>query len=255
MKNTEKTNETRRIPALLVLAALSAIVLAPVTAQSVSGDFEVNGTVLVKYRGSEENVVIPDYLGLTEIGLNAFRGTKVKSVTIPPGVTSIGGSAFSDCGDLTGISIPEGVSFIDHNAFQHCYRLEELTLPASLTTLGSGYIPAIYNCSALRAVHVREGNRHFTSMKGVLFTGDMKTLIKYPARMPDTEYAIPGTVTTIEDHAFDDSRNLRVLLIPPSVTCINGTNTFSNSYSFRVFRVDPANPAFADVTAFFSTKK
>ena len=40
------------------------------------------------------------------------------SITIPQGVTSIGGSAFSNCTSLASITIPQGVTSIGSSAFQ-----------------------------------------------------------------------------------------------------------------------------------------
>ena len=48
---------------------------------------EVNGTTLVKYNGSDENVVIPS--GITEIKNSAFYSSKVKSIKIPETVSKI----------------------------------------------------------------------------------------------------------------------------------------------------------------------
>ena len=48
---------------------------------------EVSGTTLVKYNGSDENVVIPE--GITVIKNSAFYSAKVKSITVPASVTNI----------------------------------------------------------------------------------------------------------------------------------------------------------------------
>ena len=59
-------------------------------------DFEVEGGVLLKYQGQEEDVVIPD--GVYVIGNRAFEGCSgLKSVKIPNSVKVICKDSFKDC--------------------------------------------------------------------------------------------------------------------------------------------------------------
>lgn len=69
-------------------------------------DFEIKDGVLIKYHGSDTDVVIPDTL--TEIGNNAFECcTNLKSITIPDNVTKIGDNAFANCANLKYVRVPE----------------------------------------------------------------------------------------------------------------------------------------------------
>lgn len=62
--------------------------------------FEIENGILIKYRGDEYRVVIPD--GVTEIGDNAFENCiSLVSVTVPDSVKYIGMLAFSYCSGLT----------------------------------------------------------------------------------------------------------------------------------------------------------
>ena len=75
-----------------------------------------------KYTG---DIVIPDRVTYREkdfkviqINSNAFKDcTKLKSVVIPEGVTTIGYSAFEGCTSLESISLPESINFIDFFSF------------------------------------------------------------------------------------------------------------------------------------------
>lgn len=55
--------------------------------------------------------------------LYKYRGKCPPSVTIPSGVTSIGGGAFPECGELTSLTIPDGVTNVDSWAFVGCTNL------------------------------------------------------------------------------------------------------------------------------------
>ncbi len=60
---------------------------------------------------------------VTFIGDYAFYNSSLISITLPEGVTSIGGSAFEGCNSLTSITIPEGVTSIGSSAFEGCNSL------------------------------------------------------------------------------------------------------------------------------------
>jgi hypothetical protein len=59
-------------------------------------------------------------------------------VTIPAGVTTIGGAAFRDCENLTGITIPANVTHILWHVFIDCPNLRSITIPATVEFLGHG---------------------------------------------------------------------------------------------------------------------
>lgn len=66
-----------------------------------------------------------------------FYGTsKIKSVIIDNGITSIGDYAFYKCRSLTSITIPNSVTSIGSHAFCHCTSLTSVTIPNSVTSIG-----------------------------------------------------------------------------------------------------------------------
>ncbi len=71
---------------------------------------------------------------------------KVGAYTIPDGVTSIGDSAFVNCGSLTIVTIPGSVTSIGDSAFRGCSGLTSVTIPASGTKIDRF---AFYGCTAL----------------------------------------------------------------------------------------------------------
>ena len=63
------------------------------------------------------------------------KGNGRSAYTVPDGVTSISGSAFSGCTSLTEIVIPDSVTTIGESAFSGCTSLSKVDLPKKLTTI------------------------------------------------------------------------------------------------------------------------
>jgi len=193
-----------------------------------SGDFEMNGTVLVKYNGNAANVTIP--AGVTAIGQSAFQEcTGLTSVAIPAGVTSIGGHAFSECSNLISVTISASVTIIERYAFSWCTSLTNVTIPTSVKSIGEN---AFFDTAWLNS-----------QPDGLVYAG--KVLYKYKGTMPAntvinniqadtveianyafsgctglTNISIPAGVTTIGWSAFDGCTGLTSIAIPSSVTSI-----------------------------------
>jgi len=106
-------------------------------------DFEFADGTITGYIGTATTVVIPSQIqgqAVTAIGNKAFLNKKLISVTIPSGVTSIGGEyqggAFAE-NQLTSITIPNSVTSIDAYAFDQ-NQLTSVTIPNSVTYIERG---------------------------------------------------------------------------------------------------------------------
>jgi hypothetical protein len=56
----------------------------------------------------------------------------LKEVSIPPGVTEVGGYAFCGCTGLTKVVIPASVRKVGRLAFADCSSLTQVTIPADV---------------------------------------------------------------------------------------------------------------------------
>ena len=117
--------------------------------------YYTNYVSVTGYNGNADNVVIPKtYKGLPVkiIEDSAFNcQTRLKSVTIPNSVTSIGSSTFSGCTGLTSITIPDSVTSIGERAFRGCTGLTSITIPNNVTSIGNS---AFYGCTGLTSVTI-----------------------------------------------------------------------------------------------------
>lgn len=105
-----------------------------------------------EYKGSSENVAIPDNFDgfpVVSIGQNAFLKKDVVSVTIPDSVTYIGYSAFKSCPKLKSVVIGKSVETISESAFSYCKSLEKIVIPDSVKKIESS---AFYGCENLTSV-------------------------------------------------------------------------------------------------------
>lgn len=137
--------------------------------------------------------------------------SKIGEYIIPSSVTSIGGAAFFDCGNLTAVSIPTSVITIENYAFNYCSGLTSITIPSSVTSIGERVFDGFKGL-----ISVDANNPKYSALEGVLFNKDQTELIQCPVSKAGT-YTIPSTVTTVKADAFHECVNISSLIIPGSV--------------------------------------
>ncbi len=108
---------------------------------------------------------------VTAIGSAAFKGTQLKSITIPEGVTSIWNDAFNGCQSLTTVKMPQTLKYLGERSFYGCSKLDDITL-GKIRSCGS---EAFSRCENLTAIDLasmtsigREAFSGCTGLKSVV---------------------------------------------------------------------------------------
>lgn len=193
-------------------------------------DFEIAECVkLLKYNGSNENVVIPNRVNV--IGETAFAGSKIRSVKIPFSVREIDDCAFFNCSSQERINIPSSVTKICETAFYGCEKLEFIEIPPDV------YIDRDIFCGTKWA---RNFPDDYIVVNGVL--------IRYKGEQSNV--VIPNNVKEIGFEAFAFSEDLKEIVIPKTVTKI-GAYAFSNCESLELVTIqnpntEPGDRSFCD---------
>ena len=154
---------------------------------------------------SLEHIDIPSSVRV--IGMNAFKGSGLKSILIPDSVEALGWSpfantpltcatlsknmknipqqAFANCTNLTAIIIPDGVTNIADGAFANT-ALERIMIPSTVELIGAN---AFSSCTNLKAV-ILSGN---VAAIGASAFANCTAL---------GDIVIPDSVTNIDSRAF-----------------------------------------------------
>lgn len=197
--------------------------------------FLIEKNRLKKYIGDSEDVVIPE--GVTGFRSSAFLDacTKVRSITIPKSMTTVGMGACALLDDLESVTLHENVSRIGAKAFLSCTRLKTINIPKH-TEIST--VETFLNCPALAD---KDG---FIVVNGILF-GYMGS---------ETSVTVPEGVTAIAAKAFISPKcRVRSVTLPNSVTHIH-TNAFAGCSKLETVTV-PDSVAFIGELAFHGLPK
>ena len=89
---------------------------------------------------------------VSSIGGSAFiYCSELTSLTLPKQITAINSSLFQGCSSLESISIPENVTSIESSAFLNCVMLTSITIPAKTTKIANS---AFSGCVSLASIAI-----------------------------------------------------------------------------------------------------
>ena len=124
----------------------------------------------------------------------------------------------------------EGITDVQKYVFEDFESAKYIHLPSSY----EGYVPEIKNTEKYI---VAENNPKYSSDEnGVLFNNDKTEIIRYPKCSPLETYEIPEGVTSICDGAFDDSINLKTVIMPDTLK-----NLYSHIFDESSLYSNPEN--------------
>lgn len=199
-------------------------------------DFEMSGSMLVRYLGDDNFIVVPD--GVTSIGERAFSGCDLAWVMLPYTLTYIADRAFYDSG-LGDIVIPDSVTSIGRQAFG--YYVERFAIGDhvehrdSYFTLNGRKGGPAERYAREHGMRFDELQQDFEVVDGVLtsYYGNYG-LVRIPSHVleigddafrsywstPPLVHAVvvPDSVTCIGDNAFFGCTDLQFLYLPDSLT-------------------------------------
>lgn len=149
-------------------------------------------------------------------------------------------------------------------AFYGSTSVTSITIPSCVTNIGDW---AFSSCTSLAEISVDELNPVYGSVDGVLFDKSTNLLIQLPGGKTGN-YAIPDSVTSINDsafwfsslagvtignnvtsvpdHTFYNCGSLTNITIASNVTSV-GTSAFAYCYSLTAISVDALNPVYCSI--------
>jgi hypothetical protein len=204
------------------------------------------------------NATLPPLI--TIIPNQCFDNTRISTIDIPSGVTTInsyafrfnpslttvnfqsnntlttiGNNVFDSCTNLSSITIPSSVTSIGDNAFNSCSSLTSIVIPSGVISIGSA---TFRNCSSLTSIDIPDS---VTSLGQQIFLNCSSL----------TSCTIGNGVTNISNFAFQGCSSLTSINIPSGVTNIG--NAFNGCTGLTSVTVKAATPPTLDGIAFNNT--
>lgn len=146
-------NHKKWMVVLALVATALILTHLPVSeadAAASASDFQTQGSTLVKYRGSEERVTIPDTVEV--VGESAFENNqKVQLVVIPKSVKRLDAYVFWGCNNLEEVVLGKGLMAVDEYSFAGCTGLKQITIPDNVQSIES---QAFAGCTNLTDVYI-----------------------------------------------------------------------------------------------------
>lgn len=200
---------------------------------------DISGDVEIPSRVKHDNVIYT----VTGIEAKTFaNATKLKGITLPSDLTTIGDFAFEGCSSLEKIVFGSKSLKLGQGVFFKCAAIKNVSLGSDWKSVNLGIfrwsdsltvisIPAkvekVQNMKSLKhlqSIIVDANNSHFSSFDGVLYSKDGTTLYGCPRGYKNKLKIHEGT-TSVSQGAFIDCPNITEVELPASL----------KTFSFREF--------------------
>lgn len=150
-----------------------------------------------------ETVKIPSTVWL--LGVDAFRGTKIKEITLDENITHLQSGVFQDCSLLSKVLFKGSNVSFSASTFKNDSLLEDIKLPSNLTSIPS---EMFYNCRYLSNIDIPSTVSY---IGGQAFYGC--SLLK--------EVVLPDSVSKLTYQTFGECKILKSVVLPKNITLEN----------------------------------
>lgn len=220
---------------LVTAVAVTQVPVSDVEAVATASDFEMDGTKLLRYSGTEEMVSIPE--GVKSIGEEAFAGNdNLVRVDIGNEVESVGYRAFAECDNLRTITVGDGVEEIATAAFSNNRELVNVTFGAEVKKLGSGVFAGD---NRLETLTLSEDNSHLHYSNGILYDAEETKVFALMPAYEKRAYTLPSTVEEIKGYAFWGNPYLEKVTLGSGLSEVPAYS-FSNCLNLREVEIPMA---------------
>ena len=191
---------------------------------------------------------------VNELGVLSLARTKITSISIPSGVTTIGGSAFEESSELASVKIPNTVTSIGDYLFLLSPKLKSATISNAITEIPQG---TFWHCSGLTSVTM---SNNVTKIGNVAFEY-CSSLTSLPNISNVTEIEqqafgycsgltgnldIPNSVQKIGRSAFYDCTGISAVTIGTGIREIGSSAFFSSKPNITSVTIKATTPPSVD---------
>jgi len=193
--------------------------------------FSVIGSIIVKYSGNAEHLVIPAEINgkpiTTVDGQASFMIANIKSIDFSEGIKKINANTFGEA-KIESVIFPETLEYIGNWSFGHCYKLAGVIIPESVKYIGDG---AFFKNTSMTDIYLPEGVEEIgtgafadcANLYSVTFLSKIKDINGYLFAncVNLKEVVLPVGVEQISSSVFLDCYSLERVVIPTTVKNIH----------------------------------
>ena len=218
--------------------------------------------VLGTFFGSSDGYALYIDSGVTALTDKPFKeSAKIKNLSLPNGLLTIGNYAFYKCTGITSVTIPDSVTSIGSGAFQGCTGITSITLGSGTDSLGSSAFSGCTGVATLTysktptTIDIDCFNEFGTGTLSVTVNDGVTAIKSGMVPVTAASVTIADSVTSIGNYAFDGCYKLKSIGCSGAVTI--GEYAFSGcsgltSFTFGSGVTTIGDRAFEDCTGLTS---